>query len=166
MPDETTNPNEEMQVSAINRVEEEIPVPAPSPSPMPSQQMSMSPSAEMPMMPAAPALGYDEMQSVVEEIIDEKWKELLTSMGDITTWKVQVEDDLEAAKQEILRLQSRFDTVQAAVVGKVGEYEGSMRDLSTDMKALEQVMQKILEPLTANIKELNRIVEDLRERKK
>lgn len=165
MPEET-NPNEEMQVSAINKEEEEIPVPAPSPSPAPSQQMSMSPSSEMPMMPSAPALGYDEMQSVVEEIIDEKWKEMLTSMGDITTWKVQVEDDLEAAKQEILRLQSRFDTVQAAVIGKVGEYEGSMKDLSTDMKALEQVMQKILEPLTANIKELNRIVEDLRERKK
>ena len=165
MPDET-NPNEEMQVSAINKVEEDIPVPAPSPSPMPSQQMPMMPSAEMPSMPAAPALGYDEMQSVVEEIIDEKWKELLTSMGDITTWKVQVEDDLEAAKQEILRLQSRFDTIQAAVVGKVGEYEGSMKDLSTEMKALEQVMQKILEPLTANIKELNRITEDLRERKK
>ena len=77
-----------------------------------------------------------------------------------------IEDDLEGAKQELLRIQSRFDTMQAAMVGKVGEYEGSMRDLSTEMKALEQVMGKILEPLTSNIKELGRIVEDLRARKK
>ena len=154
---------EGMQISAIDKVEEDIPVPAPSPS---SGMRSMTPSAELPQMPSAPSMSYDEMQSVVEEIIEEKWKDMLSSMGDITTWKVQFEDDMEAAKQEILRLQARFDTMQAAMVGKVGEYEGSMRDLSTEMKALEQVMQKILEPLTSNIKELGRIVEDLRARKK
>jgi len=153
------NPNENMQVSAIDRVEEDIPVPAPTPS-------SAMPSADMPQMPSSPSMSYDEMQSIVEEIIEDKWKQMLTSMGDITTWKIQVEDDLEAAKQELLRIQSRFDTMQAALVGKVGEYEGSMRDLSTEMKALEQVMGKILEPLTSNIKELGRIVEDLRARKK
>ena len=157
------NPNENMQVSAIDRVEEDIPVPGPTPS---SQMPSMTPSADMPQMPSSPSMSYDEMQSIVEEIIEDKWKEMLTSMGDITTWKVQVEDDLEGAKQELLRIQSRFDTMQAAMVGKVGEYEGSMRDLSTEMKALEQVMGKILEPLTSNIKELGRIVEDLRARKK
>ncbi|MBU2638891.1 MAG: hypothetical protein KJ955_08000 [Nanoarchaeota archaeon] len=161
MPEEET-PQEDMQVSALSRAEEEIPVPSPVSAP----QMSMTPSAEMPSMPTPPSMGYDEMQSIVEEIIEEKWKEMLTSMGDLTTWKVQVEDDMEASKQEILRLQSRFDTMQAAIVGKVGEYEGSMRDLSTEMKALEQVMQKILEPLTSNIKELGRITEDLRGRKK
>lgn len=163
MPEEQTS-NEDMQVSALNMVEEEIPVPAPSPMGA-SPVSTMTPSAEMPSMPA-PAMGYDEMQSIVEEIIEEKWKEMLTSLGDLTTWKVQVEDDMEAAKQELLRLQNRFDTLQAAVVGKVGQYEGSMKDLSTEMKALEQVMQKILEPLTSNIKELGRIVEDLRARKK
>ncbi len=163
MPEEET-PQEDMQVSALNRVEEEIPVPAPSPVSAPS--MTMTPSAEMPSMPTPPSMGYDEMQSIVEEIIEEKWREMLTSLGDLTTWKVQVEDDMEAAKQEILRLQNRFDTMQAAIVGKVGEYEGSMKDLSTEMRALEQVMQKILEPLTSNIKELGRIVEDLRARKK
>ncbi|MDI6737032.1 MAG: hypothetical protein QME12_00765 [Nanoarchaeota archaeon] len=161
MPEE--NSNENMQVSAINQVEEDIPVPAPTPS---AAMPSMTPSAEMPQMPSSPSMSYDEMQSIVEEIIEEKWKDMLTSMGDITTWKVQFEDDMEAAKQEILRLQSRFDTMQAAMVGKVGEYETSMKDLSTEMKALEQVMQKILEPLTSNIKELGRIVEDLRARKK
>ena len=37
------NPNENMQVSAIDRVEEDIPVPAPTPS---SQMPSMTPSAD------------------------------------------------------------------------------------------------------------------------
>lgn len=156
--------NQDMQVSAINQVEEDIPVPAPTP--MAAAAPSMTPSAELPQMPTAPSMSYDEMQTIVEEIIEEKWKEMLTSMGDLTTWKVQVEDDLEAAKQEILRIQSRFDTMQAAMIGKIGEYESSMKDLSVEMKALEQVMQKILEPLTSNIKELGRITEDLRNRKK
>jgi hypothetical protein len=163
-PEEYT-PTEEMQVSAISK-EEEIPVPSPSEAGPEAPAEAPVPSAAMPSMPSPQTMGFDEMQSVVEEIIDEKWRELLTSIGDITTWKSQISDDLEATKQELLRLQQRFDTVQAALTGKVSDYESAMKGLSGEMKAMEKVFEKILEPLTANIKELGRITQELRERKK
>ena len=158
---EEYKPSEEMEVSEISK-EEEIPVPTPSGA-EPAPQM---PSAEMPSMPSPQTMSFDEIQSVVESVIDEKWKELLSSIGDITAWKAQISDDLEATKQEVLRLQQRFDTVQAALTGKVGEYETTMKGLSSEMKALEKVFEKIIEPLTSNIKELGRITEDLRKKKK
>jgi len=153
-------PSDEMQVSAINQ-KEEIPVPSPT-----SEEPVQMPSMQMPSIPQQSSMGYDEMQSIVEEIIDEKWQDLVTSIGDVSTWKSQITDDLEGTKQEVLRLQSRFDAVQAALTGKVSDYESAMRGLSQEMKALEQVFSKILEPLTSNIKELKRITEDMREKHK
>lgn len=153
-----------MEVSAISK-EEDIPVPSPGQQGGSSQGYS-APSSEMPSMPSPQTMGFDEMQSVVEEIIQEKWRDLLSNMGDIASWKTQLVDDLEATKQELLRLGQRFDSVQAALAGKVGEYESSMKGLASEMRALEKVFEKILEPLTANIKELGRITEDLREKHK
>ncbi len=152
-------PSEEMQVSALNK-EEEIPIPKPE------TEKVQTPSAEMPNMPSPQTMSYDDIQSIVEEVIDEKWRDLMTSVGDIGAWKSQISDDLEATKQEIVRLQQRFDAIQAAITGKVSEYESAMKGLSGEMKALEKVFEKILEPLTANIKELGRITEDLREKHK
>lgn len=159
MAEESYEPSEEMKVSALDK-EEDIPVPSPM------SQQPMMPSSDMPSMPSPQSFSYDDVQSVVEEIIEDKWKDLVTSIGDVTVWKSQISDDLEATKQELLRLGSRFDAVQAALVGKVGDYESSMRSLSSEMKALEKVFEKIIEPLTSNIKELNRITEDLREKTK
>ncbi len=161
--EESEAPSDEMQISAMDQ-EEDIPVPSPESDD--NEQNVQMPSSRMPSIPEQPSLSYDEIQSVVEEIIDEKWQNLVSSIGDISAWKSQFVDDLEATKQEVLRLQSRFDNVQAALTGKVSDYESAMRGISNDMKALEKVFEKILEPLTSNIKELKHITEDLREKKK
>ena len=100
-------------------------------------------------------------QSLDEEIIDEKWREHLTSIGDRTTWKAQITDEVEAVKQEILRVQTRFDNLQAAVIGKVEEYGTSVKDIGTEMKALEKVLEKILSPLTKSVKDLQVVSERL-----
>lgn len=109
---------------------------------------------------------YGDMQSLVEEIIDEKWKELVSSIGDITAWKAQIGDEIESIKQEILRTQNRFDNLQSSILGKVDDYGQNIKNISSDMQALEKVFEKILEPLTSNVKELSKITEDLRGKKK
>jgi hypothetical protein len=175
-------PSEEMQISEIEK-EPEIPVPTPAttaaavpeqpaqqPAPetyMPSPNEMAVAAQQQPAMPQASyGPNYDDIQSLVEEIIDEKWRELMASIGDIATWKAQMADETEAIKQEILRIQSRFDNLQAAVLGKVDEYSKGITEIGSEMKALEKVFEKILEPLSSNIKELASITEKLREHKK
>ena len=146
--------------------EEEIPVPTP-PQPEMMQQPQQFMPMQQPMMPQQSSMGsYEEIQALVEEVIDEKWRDLLASMGDMVTWKTQVGDDLEATKQELLRLQHRFDTLSVAVVGKVDDYGKGVRELGVEMKALEKVFEKILEPLTSNIKELEHLTKSLRHKEK
>ncbi|MEK6835782.1 MAG: hypothetical protein AABX55_02050 [Nanoarchaeota archaeon] len=108
----------------------------------------------------------DQIQEIVETVIQEKWDDLLSKMGDLNLWKENVNNDLEAIKQELLRTQERFNTLQAALIGKVTDYSKSISDMSAEMKALEQVLKNILEPLSSNIRELKSVTSQLKKRKK
>jgi hypothetical protein len=109
---------------------------------------------------------YEDIQAIVEEILEEKWKEFIKDVGNVGVWKSQMSDDLEATKQELVRTQKRLEDLQVAVLGKVKDYSKTMQDIGTEMKALEGVFGKILGPLTANIKDLNKVTEELKKHKK
>jgi len=177
-------PTEQAAPAAEPSAEGDIPIPTPTPPPVQEAAPEVAPGAYTQVPSQAPAQqvpsgaypqqvlpqggiggAYEDMQSLVEEIIDEKWREMLASLGDITAWKSHMADETEAIKQEILRIQSRFDNLQAAVLGKVDEYGTSVKDIGSEMKALEKVFEKILEPLTSNIKELGKITNGLRKHK-
>ncbi len=115
--------------------------------------------------PQMPDLSSSRVQEIVESIVEEKWEDLISKVGDIGLWKESVNNDLEAVKQEILRVQERFNNLQNILIGKVTDYNRSVTDLNAEMKALEQVMQQIIEPLTSNVKELGKITSDLRKKK-
>src|SRR3989339_595614 len=115
-------------------------------------------------MPTQAAVNYDEVQALVEQIVEEKWKEMMKSVGDISIFKARVSDDMEAVKQELLRTQKRLEDLQVAVLGKVKDYNESVLGIGNDMKALEQVFSKIMEPLVSNVKELGKITEELKKK--
>lgn len=144
--------------------ETEIPVPVPSPK----AEAEERPTRVTPAMPqfqpahALPAIDMESVQEIVESIIDERWQEVVASVGDISLWKSKVEDDLAAIKQEILRLEGRFSNLQASIIGKVDEYQKGISQVSSEMAALEKVFGKIMEPLTSNIKELQRITQSMK----
>ncbi len=134
----------------------------------PYMQSSQSPPAGPSMnIPQQGMQGSTEdFQELAESIINEKWEELVSSVGNITLWKEKVQTDISSIKQEILRLEGRFENLQKAVLGRVEEYHSKISDVGSDIKALEQVFEKILQPLTTNIKELGKITEDLKKKKK
>lgn len=149
----------------------EIPIPVPSPK---AEAEEEGPPAETPSMPKirmpaqtlpSAAMDIESVQEIVESIIDERWQEVVASVGDITLWKSKMEDDVAAIKQEILRLEDRFSRLQASIIGKVDEYQKGISQVSSEMVALEKVFGKIMEPLTSNIKELQRITQTMKKPK-
>lgn len=153
---------------------EEIPIPVPTPGARgmeatpeqprtfaaPEFQQSVAPM----MHTAQPSMDMESVQEIVESIIDERWQEVVASVGDITLWKSKMEDDIAAIKQEILRIEDRFTKLQASIIGKVDEYQKGITQVSTEMAALEKVFGKIMEPLTSNIKELQRITQGMKKK--
>src|SRR3989338_7808535 len=81
---------------------------------------------------------------------------------DLNTVKERTTSYLIATKQEVLRLRDSFERLQHSMIGKSKEYGETITNVHSEMKALEKVFEKILEPLTDNIKELQRLTQDLK----
>ncbi len=148
-------------------LDEDIPVPSP-----PSEE---SVSAEI--MSSAPAMQFSQMygtnlqpgsdvEELVESVVEEKWNRFADMMTEMEIWKARMNDDVMSIKQEVLRLGKRLDMLQTSVIGRVDEYSQSVRDMGSEMKALEKVFQNIMQPLASNIKELSRITDEMKGVKK
>jgi hypothetical protein len=141
----------------------------PSPQETPAQPPEIA-QPTTPGIPATPSFApepieranYEVIEEIAESVISEKWEEMISSIGDLKLWKERVETDLSGVKQEILRIESRFENLQKAILGKVGEYSTGINDLTIEMKAMEKVFEKILEPLTRNVKELDEITKKMK----
>ncbi|MBI2106819.1 hypothetical protein HYT57_02435 [Candidatus Woesearchaeota archaeon] len=104
----------------------------------------------------------EEIQEIAESIIEERWQEFMARAGNFELWKERTDREMVSIKQELIRTQDRFNNLQKAVLGKVSEYNENILNISTEMKALEKVFEKILDPLVTNIKELERITNKLK----
>ena len=145
-------PSAELEPSSLDTLEVES-----SSAEIPSPNMVMSNAA-----PQIERTGREEIAEIAEAIVEEKWQQILVSVGDLETWKARVEDDITAIKQEIMRLSSRFNSLQNSIAGKISEYSEGMAEVGSEIKALEKVLQNIISPLTTNIKELSRITNELK----
>jgi len=105
---------------------------------------------------------YEMVEQIAESVIAEKWEDMVKNIGDLRLWKERVETDLAGVKQEILRVQSRFENLQKAVLGKVGEYSQGITDLNAEIKAMEKVFERILGPLTKSVKDLEKVTEKIK----
>lgn len=116
-------------------------------------------------IPQVADVNLDKLHEVAEAIVNERFDELMSSVGNIPMWKEKVETNIISIKQEMLRINNRVENIQNAVLGKVKDYDQSMKDVYTEMKALERVFEKVLEPMVSNIKELDRITRELKMRR-
>jgi hypothetical protein len=131
------------------------------PPPPEAEQVYATPQSE------SMAQGFDRgdigrMEEIAEAIIDEKWKRVLDEVGDLSVWKEKVKTDVTSIKQELMRLENRFELVQKALLGKVKDYDQGMEEVGTDIRALEKLLKNILNPLTTNVKELRSLTEKLK----
>lgn len=157
--------------AAVNGIMEDVPAPSgEAAEEIASPETTVQATPETAEAPAY-GTGYgaydssetDRVHEIAEAIINEKWQELLSSVGNIAVWKERVDTNIISIKQEIVRINERFDNLQNAVLGKVKEYDIDMKNVHTEMKALEKVFERIIEPLTSNVKELNKITKELKE---
>lgn len=112
--------------------------------------------------PTAERASFDVIEEIAEAVISEKWDDLVRGVGDLRLWKEKIDTDLAGVKQEILRTQTRFENLQTAIMGKVSEYGEGVTEISAELKALEKVMEKIINPLTKSVKDLQKITDKIK----
>ncbi|MEK6941022.1 MAG: hypothetical protein AABW49_03930 [Nanoarchaeota archaeon] len=145
-------------------LDDEVPVPSPDFEYSEPQRLQQSkPIMQQPQFLQQAVVDINSnVNEIVESVVQERWNRISDTMTDLEIWRSRVNDDIVAVKQELIRLGRRFDMLQGAILGKVDEYSQGVQDMTTEMKALEKVFQNIMEPLTSNIKELNKVTEKIK----
>jgi hypothetical protein len=127
------------------------------PQQMPREQMPQQ--APMPMPSQAPERGAsrEQIEEVAEAIIDEKWEELMKGVNKIIAWKDTAEERLIKIEESMEDLKKRFSELHTGVLGRIAEYDKGIRDVGTDIKAMQEVFKKTLPKFTENIAALERL---------
>lgn len=107
-----------------------------------------------------------QVQEVAEAVVEEKWQELVSSVQKVIDWKDQTESRLTKLEQRMDDLKSSFDSLHEGVLGRVEEYDRGIREVGTEIKAMEKVFQKILPNFVESVNELSRITKDLGSKRK
>jgi hypothetical protein len=145
-----------------------------SPDAMQNPMQFSQPSSRIPEMPmsgpppmdmAADSGSMDRIEEIAEAIIDEKWNEIVKSINKIIDWKDRTEAQMVKLEQQIADLRGDFDNLTKGVLGKVGEYDQNLTNIGTEIKAMEQVFQKVLPSLTESVHSLDRISKDFKAKK-
>jgi hypothetical protein len=102
------------------------------------------------------------VQQVAEAIINEKWEEFVSEVQKIISWKDSVEGDIHKLSESVEVLQKEFTELRQGVLGKVGEYDTRMRDVSSELKAVQKVFKDVIPTFTENVAELSRITKKAR----
>lgn len=150
-----------------SRQEERL-VPPPAmmrPSMMENEQIVIEqpmPVQQQPMQEISSRDVEEKIEEIAESIIGEKWRRLASEAGDFASWKEKIRIEIVSIKQEVLRVEQRFESLQNAILGRMKEYDRSVDDVSTDVRAVEKLLQEILRPLADNVKELKHITEKLK----
>jgi hypothetical protein len=166
----------------VEQPEEGMPAeagPAPAmPPPMPEQGQPFAPAParkkpflvpppEMPPVSESPgAVSKEDVEEIAETIIDEKWEELMKSVDKIIAWKETIEQRFAKIEQKSKDLKEEFDALHKGVLGKIEDYDKSIKDVGTDIKAMEEVFKKTLPTFTENIHELSRLTRHIKSKKK
>ncbi len=157
MPSGTNLPEETSQDYSY----EEQPILPPAPSP--TYRDYAEPYQEYPQESRAIE---DEIEAIAEQVVEEKWAEFIERTGDLALWKSDIQRDVDNLRRDIKNLNQQIANLQQAIIGKVNDYNKSLKEVGAEIKAMDQVFQKILPTLTTNVKELSSITERVRKKKK
>lgn len=99
-------------------------------------------------------------EELIEAIIDEKWNELEKDINTIIKWKDEAEKRLVTMEEKITSLKSDFDKLHENILGKVGEYDNHIKDVSAEIHSMEKVFAKILPVFTEKVNQLSQVSDE------
>lgn len=133
---------------------------------MPQQEMTVQPSFSYQQQDAhhEQQIDTNRIEEIAESIIEDKWNELIDHVNKIVEWKSSMESKLNTMDGQIKTMRGDFDSLQKAILGKISDSDSVMREVGTDIKALEQVFKKILPGFVENVNELSRITQVMKKK--
>ncbi len=130
----------------------------PQEQPYPAQQ-----PAEQPLQPE---VDKEQIEEIAEAIIDEKWKEFEQDIKVIIDWKEKTETKINQIEQHATDITNSLNNLHKSLLTKISDYDKNIKDVGTEILAMEKVFQKVLPSLTENVNKLERITKSSKISKK
>jgi hypothetical protein len=122
----------------------------------------MAPPSGFPTNVPQPGGDTDRLQEIAENIIDQKWEELISEVRKIVSWKEQVEEEQAKIASDVQKLKDDFKILHQGVLGKLDSYDTRMQDVGTELKAVGKVFKDVVPQFVENVKELSAITKGVR----
>jgi hypothetical protein len=94
---------------------------------------------------------------ISEQIVNEKLEKLRKQILETVKIKTELLGKVEDIDNRLNRIEQTINTLQVAILGKIGEYGENMADLKSEMELTQDSFSKILDPLSENIEKLRKI---------
>lgn len=104
-----------------------------------------------------PATDIETINEIAEQIVEEKTAELKKQISSLKNSNEETKSDVERMNKRLEKLENNFNELQAAILRKIGDYGENIKNISTEMHETQNSFSKILNPLTDNIRELQKM---------
>jgi len=125
------------------------------PSTMPSSQATESYQEHYPEY--TPGSDIETVNEIADQIVEEKTAQMKKQMDSFTKFREEIAFDVEKINERLLKVENTLNELQMAIIGKIGEYGRDIQNISKEIHATQDSFSKILNPLTDNIRQMQKI---------
>ncbi|MBR9681832.1 MAG: hypothetical protein GOV00_03470 [Candidatus Altiarchaeota archaeon] len=147
--------------------------PPPPPPPGGAQMPPPPPGAPMPMGPPSPLGDVTEIETesedievLVEKLIGEKTKGMEMRNKDVEASIGKIHADVHELKNMTVELKEKYAGLQEESLGKVEEYAKELENVGAQIKAMQRILKDIIPTLSDNIIQLQKLVDDIKVKRK
>jgi len=139
-------------------------------APMPPPPMESGPG---PMGPPPPPEGITEIETesedieaLVEKLVSEKTKGIEMRSKDMEASIGKIHADINELKNLTTELREKYAGLQEESLGKVEEYAKELENVGAQIKAMQRILKDIIPTLSDNILQLQKLVDDIKVKRK
>ena len=153
------------------------PPPAGAPLPPPPGLPGMGP----PLPPGPPMFGApmtppgqvaqletesEDVEALVEKLVAEKTEGIDMRVKDTEADMGKVRSDIQEMKTTVTDLKQKYAGLQEESLGKIEEYARELENVGAQIKAMQRILQQIIPQLGENISQLQKVVDEVKKKKR
>ena len=107
--------------------------------------------------PQSSSSDMETINEMIEQVVEEKTTELKKLMMSFKNSKDEMKLELDKLGKRVDKIENSFYELQMAILKKIGEYGENIKNISSEMHETQNSFSKVLNPLTDNLRELQKI---------
>lgn len=125
-----------------------------------------SPPPEEPVAaPRQTVVPAENTEEIVESILQEKLRDFSKETAKVKDWQDHTDSRVDKLEQGVKDLRADVESLHKAIVSKISDYDKSLMDVGTEIKAMEKVFSKVLPDLTESVAKLSSISREAKKKK-